>query len=682
MYLTHSGEDLQILVTYVGQRLALLRQWLRSGEAALAPQRQALRQTLRLVEREGMLMPDQLWARRLSLSELELELFWLACGPHLDGELRGILRDEHQQSHMDGALAQRLLGGASVGARAVRQALRPQGPLLRHGLLRLEPTQVRQPNELHHELVPAQHLLWALDGQRASELAPWGGAQALKPEVTLRQVEFDLHSTQEALEALRGFRERPALQEAWFGPAGLQVPLGLGLGISAPRGQGAALCARALAGQLHWPVLEVHAQVLLRAPQPQQWTRRLFQEARAHGELILVRDAELVGAVDSELAPTWAWCLRHEPVAVLLCSTTRPQWHPDLKDGVPIQISPARGMGARQQQLLWQVHMPGECQVEAGALEDLANKISLQPGQIRGASRLLYLAGSQEEGVVRVDREALDQVSRQQLQQPSTPLARVVEHHATLQDLVLPPDTQEEVKALVSAIRSRRQIMEGWGLRAALGRGLGLSALFDGDPGTGKTLAAEAIAGECQMSLMQVDASTIIDKYIGETEKNLTELFSQVRPDLHVLLFDEADSLFGKRTEVRHATDRYANMNINTLLQLIERYEGVTILTTNLKKSIDPAFERRLTFKVNFPKPQAEQRLAIWRRLLRPPLQTGEEVDHQALAEIELTGGEIKNALLKAAYQAAREGRLLDTDALYEAALGEARGAGRLIRAY
>jgi SpoVK/Ycf46/Vps4 family AAA+-type ATPase len=183
------------------------------------------------------------------------------------------------------------------------------------------------------------------------------------------------------------------------------------------------------------------------------------------------------------------------------------------------------------------------------------------------------------------------------------------------------------------------------------------------------------------MSLMQVDTSTIVDKYIGETEMNLTELFAQARPDLHILLFDEADSLFGKRTEVRHATDRYANMNINTLLQLIERYEGVTILTTNLKKSIDPAFERRLTFKINFPKPGLEERLSIWRRLLRPPLRLGGEVELRELAEVELTGGEIKNALLKAAYQAARAGGLLDTEALMQAALDEARGAGHLIRA-
>jgi SpoVK/Ycf46/Vps4 family AAA+-type ATPase len=659
-----------------------MRQWLRSGEEAIAPQRQALWQTLRLARREGIKLPDQAWAQRLGLDDLAQDLFWLACAPHLDGRLPQILQTQHDQSWVDGALAHKLLGGVAIADHALRRALDPQAPLLRHGLLRLAPRHGREPNRMRHELVPAQHALAALDGQRSSELAPWGCASALKPEVNLRQVEFDLYSTQEALEALRGFRQRPAQAEPWFGPQGIQLPRGLGVSITAPRGQGAALCARALAGQLQWPVLEVHAEILVQQREAHQWTHRLFQEAHLHGELLLVRDADLVGAVGSELAPTWAHCLRSYPVAVALCSTARPQWHPDLKDGVQVQVSPARKMDARQQELLWQLHMPGECSVEDGALEALTQKISLLPGQIRGASRLLHLTGRREQGVVQIDHESLDKVARQQLQQPSTPLAKVVEHHVTLQDVILPPETQEEIEALVSAIRSRRQIMEGWGLRTALGRGLGLSALFDGDPGTGKTLAAEAIAGQCQMSLMQVDTSTIIDKYIGETEKNLTELFSQARPDLHVLLFDEADSLFGKRTEVRHATDRYANMNINTLLQLIERYEGITILTTNLKKSIDPAFERRLTFKINFPKPQVDQRRAIWRRLLRPPLQTGEPIEHGALAEVELTGGEIKNALLKAAYQAAREGKLLDTDVLYQAALDEARGAGRLIRAY
>jgi SpoVK/Ycf46/Vps4 family AAA+-type ATPase len=259
-------------------------------------------------------------------------------------------------------------------------------------------------------------------------------------------------------------------------------------------------------------------------------------------------------------------------------------------------------------------------------------------------------------------------------------LAEVADAALSLEDVILPDDTLDQIQQILSAVRNRQMVLRNWGLSQRIHRGTGICCLFDGDPGTGKTLCAEVIATELQLTLLRVNIAGIVDKYIGETEKNLTRVFSRARPDIHMLLFDEADSLFSKRTEVSRSTDRYSNMDINVLLQLVERYEGITVLTTNLKKSIDAAFERRFAFKVSFPVPDKEERRRIWLHLLPETIPTAEAVDYEFLSTIELTGGEIKNAIMRGAYRAAHEGKLIDLDHLIAAARKEASAAGRLVR--
>ena len=182
---------------------------------------------------------------------------------------------------------------------------------------------------------------------------------------------------------------------------------------------------------------------------------------------------------------------------------------------------------------------------------------------------------------------------------------------------------------------------------------------------------------------MRINIATMVDKYIGETEKNLTTIFEQARPDMQLLLFDEADSLFTKRTSnVSKSNDRYSNMSINVLLQLVERYEGVSILTTNLKNAIDPAFERRITYKVYFPMPKKPERERLWRYMCPPDIKTAEPIDYEWLSDLELSGGEIKNAVLTAAFRAATKGVLLDSEILYDSGVSEASAAGRVMRRY
>jgi predicted nucleic acid-binding protein len=223
------------------------------------------------------------------------------------------------------------------------------------------------------------------------------------------------------------------------------------------------------------------------------------------------------------------------------------------------------------------------------------------------------------------------------------------------EDLILPEMQKQTLRQLASQSRQRMTVYERWGFSNRGRHGLGLSALFSGPSGTGKTLAAEVLAGELQLDLYRIDLSSVVSKYIGETEKNLKQVFDAAEAGGVLLLFDEADALFGKRAEVKDSHDRYANIEVGYLLQRMESFQGIAILTTNLKSSLDRAFQRRLRFTVDFPFPDVAQREAIWERVF--PRQTPTRgLEPARLATLNMTGGNIRNIALNAAFLAAEAG--------------------------
>jgi SpoVK/Ycf46/Vps4 family AAA+-type ATPase len=249
-------------------------------------------------------------------------------------------------------------------------------------------------------------------------------------------------------------------------------------------------------------------------------------------------------------------------------------------------------------------------------------------------------------------------------------LAERIEPVAGWEDLIL-PDTQLRALGDVAAhVRGRARVYEDWGFSSKGARGLGISALFAGVSGTGKTMAAEVLAGELRLDLYRIDLSQIVSKYIGETEKNLSRVFNAAEEGGAILLFDEADALFGKRSEVKDSHDRYANIEISYLLQRMESYRGLAILTTNLKPALDAAFVRRLRFVVQFPFPEAAQRAAIWRRVFPADTPT-EELDFAKLARLNVAGGHIRNIALNAAFIAASTGEPVRMTHLLRAAQSE-----------
>ena len=242
----------------------------------------------------------------------------------------------------------------------------------------------------------------------------------------------------------------------------------------------------------------------------------------------------------------------------------------------------------------------------------------------------------------------------------------LVARKATFDEMVIPSDVGDALRNMIAMVSKRALILEQWGFEKHLGMARGISALFSGEPGTGKTMAASVIAGALGLELMRVDLSAVSSKWVGETEKHLAQIFGEAQNANAMLLFDEADSLFGKRTEVKSAQDRYANTAVNYILQRIETFDGICVLTTNFENTIDKAFLRRLNFRVRFPEPERQERLLLWQKLL--PKETGiaNDVDFSMLADkFEMAGGYIRNAIVRAAVLAAREGReLLPKDLL------------------
>ncbi len=280
-----------------------------------------------------------------------------------------------------------------------------------------------------------------------------------------------------------------------------------------------------------------------------------------------------------------------------------------------------------------------------------------------------------------ISRNDLNEACRHQLRHDLKSLAVRVTNSHKWEDLVIPVDVYYALREMIAYLKHAQKVYDEWGFGSRHSLGQGVSALFAGPPGTGKTMCASVIARELDMELFRVDLSRVVSKWIGETEKNLGKVFDEAQRSNAIILFDEADSLFAKRTEVKSSVDRYANLEVNFLLQRMEAFSGVTILTTNFEDTIDTAFKRRLTFKMHFEKPDAEARAALWRKVFPSSAALAADVDPARLGELfEMSGGNIRNAAVRAAFLAAAEDKPIDMATILLAAERESREMGLLTR--
>ena len=312
-----------------------------------------------------------------------------------------------------------------------------------------------------------------------------------------------------------------------------------------------------------------------------------------------------------------------------------------------------------EQQAMWQDALGGEPDALPSA-RLLANQFHLEPGAIRAACAdaraRLQLAGSEPDPAPDTLAQAVWDSCRALSRPRLDDLARRIEVSADWADLILPEPQQQMLRAIAAQLRHRATVHTDWGFAGQSERGLALAVLFAGSSGTGKTMAAEVLARAMRLDLYRVDLSAVVSKYIGETEKNLRRVFDAAEESGAVLLFDEADALFGKRTEVRDSHDRHANVEVSYLLQRVEAYRGLAILTTNMREALDTAFLRRLRFVVTFPFPDPAARARIWARMF-PQATPTQDLDMARLAQLAISGGQIRSIALNAAFLAADAGR-------------------------
>ncbi|MCW5780281.1 MAG: ATP-binding protein [Nitrospira sp.] len=320
-----------------------------------------------------------------------------------------------------------------------------------------------------------------------------------------------------------------------------------------------------------------------------------------------------------------------------------------------------------EQKQLWQ-QVLGQATVRMnGTLDGVASQFSLSARAIATAGAGLRDVAESAGHADSALWNACRSVSRSRLDD----LAQRLDPVAGWNDLVLPEAQQRTLRQIAAHAKHRLMVYQQWGFAGKGMRGLGISALFAGESGTGKTMAAEVLANELHLDVYRIDLSGVVSKYIGETERNLRRVFDAAETSGAMLLFDEADALFGKRSEVRDSHDRYANIEVSYLLQRMEAYRGLAILTTNMKAALDVAFSRRLSFVVQFPFPDQQQRELIWRRIF-PAATPVEELEYAKLARLSMSGGNIRSIALNAAFLAADEGTVVGMRHLLQAAHTEA----------
>ena len=447
--------------------------------------------------------------------------------------------------------------------------------------------------------------------------------------------------------------------------------------IVGPSGTGKTTIARTQLGR----VLEVDAGALVRNLNGVERRIELLRR-----DALLMRAPLIVDLADAESDPNLTGAYRRlaqvideHPLGAVVTARDEASWFVSLLEQAVVHHVPLPTK--RERVRLWRRGFSNAGVKANPVVLEGAVRYPLSGGAISRAVQATLAQVRQGDSFRPVQIEDIQDACRAQLTPRLSGVASRIVTTFTWDDLILPDDSRDSLQELVAYWKNRRKVYEEWGYGRLLPYGRGLSALFAGPPGTGKTMAAGIVAGELGMEVFRVDLSRTVSKYIGETEKNLGKIFDEAAKSQSILLFDEADSLFAKRTGVKSSVDRYANLEVNYLLQRMEDFDGVTILTTNLEGSIDDAFRRRIRFRVPFPAPDLKTRTELWRRMVPPGAEVRGELFFELLAEdYDLSGGHIKNAALRAAFFAAERDCGIGMIDLRRAARLECEKLGKVVR--
>jgi hypothetical protein len=589
-------------------------------------------------ESEGMEIRLRDVTRRFELEPLDVEFLLLALAPDLDARferLYGYLHDDLTRRRASIGLA---LDLARVPLASVvgRRRFSPGCPLVDRGLLLVE--EAERPFLTRSLRVPDRVTMHLAGDDHVDPLvAPLVGSCVASGDASL------------LARSLAGGVRLAYLAESTPGT-----------------GRGLAAAAFALAGA---PVVALDLQRLRAEDDPVAVAAASAREAGLGGGGLVAGPVERL--VERSMSAVRAFAEARCPVVLVGSRAWDPGWSRD----VPLVVDvPAPAVAERA--AMWRASLNGSLPREVDPAAATAH-FRLGPEQVARAAAAAALQAALHGR--HVDAADLCAGARSQNGAGLERLARRIEPRVGWRDLVLPDPVLARLRELAARARHRDTVLDEWRLgRRALG-GRGITGLFAGDSGTGKTMSAEVVAGDLGLDLYVIDLSTVVDKYIGETEKNLDRIFVEAEGVNGVLLFDEADALFGKRSEVKDARDRYANVEVAYLLQRMELFDGIAILTTNLRANVDEAFTRRLDVVVDFPTPEADDRLHLWKQFLGVGLPVAGDVDVDFLAEsFELSGGNIRNIALTAAYLAADGDRAVSMADLVVGTEREYRKLGRL----
>ena len=578
--------------------------------------------------------------RAASLSPADLELLVICLLPDLDSRferLYGYLNDDVTRRRATIGLALELSGLSPLDSTA-RARLAPGAPLVDSSLILIEDADrpfltrgIRVPDRV------TAHLL---------------GDDMLDPAAAEVLIEPRGHRCPESAELSHAFQSGQRL---------CYVRDSVG-------GAGAAVATDALQNA-GWRILHCDATRLAASNDVMSVISVLGREALLSGASLVVSPIDAFSAQTAEVV----FRLARLPVPVVLTGVSA--WDPDWSDRVPL-ITEAPRLTVAERTDLWHRQLgPLADEIEVG---DIAAQYAFGPRQIAAAISAAT-ATARLRHATPVDTD-LRRGARSQNAAGLERLARRIQPAVSWHDIVLPDKILGQLRDLTTRARNREVVLADWRMRPGGGRGSGVTALFAGDSGTGKTMAAEVIAGDLGLDLYTVNLATVVDKYIGETEKNLERIFTEASRVSAVLLFDEADAIFGKRSEVRDAHDRYANIESAYLLQRMETFDGLAVLATNLRANLDDAFTRRLDMVVDFPLPDEAARLAMWQRCFAPPVPSQQDLDLEHFSRsFPLSGGSIRAAAITAAYLASETGLPIVDAYITTAIHQEYRKLGRLL---
>ena len=614
-------------------------------------------------------LPWRLLAERFELNPVERDFLIVAVAPEFDAKYETIyayLNNDVTRKWPTVDLALRLAGRTHRERLELAVAIRPGSRLFSSGLLQPLTASADRSSWLSTGFRPAPHLASFLRGERVVDPRLAGICQ-FKAETEKTDWE-KLPVSSGTRENLRGLGRLLETK---------RTPILVFLGRP---GSGQREAAGAVSTSLGFPLLQAN---LLAGAGRSDLGQLLGLQCRLYHAGLYLHEAETL--FEREGSPTsegrrLLQSLAGSGLPVFLELAPGSDWRSLLQDLPALPFS-FDDLDQSDRLRLWREEIE-----QAGIpladdhLESLADRFMLSAGQIREAVRLAVSyralqAGEAEEQLVESLLRAARDVSGQGLGR----LAVKLEPIYTWEELVLPATTLRQVREVAAAIRNYRLVYEQWGFRKRLSSGQGLKVLFSGASGTGKTMTASVIARDLGLDIYKIDLSSVVSKYIGETEKNLERIFRAAESSNSILFFDEADALFGKRSEVKDAHDRYANVEVAYLLQRIEDQRGVVILASNLSQNIDDAFSRRMHYVIEFPLPDEEHRAELWRGMFPASAPLGEDVDFTFLArQFAIPGGDIRNVSLEAAFLAAQDGRVIRMHHLVRAMARQMLKQGKL----